>query len=193
MFLLTSINDSFVLCFFVEKCGFSQGLCRKTEGGAVSCSLHAVVIRLCGGKFYCFPLVLSQSNNLLRCPRSLSPVSFMYNSFFRGHFWSVSAMLWMGERAVCQPLRLRPCNSLRQLEGGWGGALHFGVLNWMATGQWLGQPPATDVTVAFLVSTPSACMLSHGTLLLRGNRKSQHHPSIFQGFLCSRLLILTHT
>lgn len=39
-----------------------------------------------------------------------------------------------------------------------GGALRF---NWMAAGQGLGQPPATDVITAFLVSTPSDCVLRH--------------------------------
>lgn len=87
---------------------FSQGICGKKkkrdgEGETAPCSSHAVVISLCGGEFYCFPLVLSQSNNLLCCPRSLSPVSFMYDCYVYGHFWLISAMFWMGEPAVCQP------------------------------------------------------------------------------------------
>jgi len=76
---------------------------RRVEGGTVACSSHAVVISLCGGEFYCFPLVLSQSNNLLCCPHSLCPVSYMYNCFIYGHFWSISAMFWKGEPVVCQP------------------------------------------------------------------------------------------
>lgn len=47
-----------------------------------------------------------------------------------------------------------------------GGALLPGVLNRMAAGQWLGQPPAIDVIAAFLVSTPSGCVLSRGSLFL---------------------------
>lgn len=39
---------------------------------AAPCSQHAVIISLCGGELYCFPLVLSQSNNLFCCPCSIS-------------------------------------------------------------------------------------------------------------------------
>lgn len=139
VFTVTSINDSFVLCFlfFCQEMWFfprpmqKEGERKKGEGGTVPSSLHAVVISWCGGKFYCFPLLSSQSNNLLCCTHSLSPVNFMYNSFFCGHFWSISVMFWMGDPVVCQP-------------SGWSCAIPrgnmraVGVLNWMAAGQWLG-------------------------------------------------------
>lgn len=104
-----------------ERRSFSQGLCRKRGRGRDSertapCSPHAVVISLCGGELYCFPLVLSQSNNLLCCPRSLPSDSFMYDCYVYGRFWSISAMYWMGEPAVCQPSGY---SSSRQHEGGW--------------------------------------------------------------------------
>lgn len=51
------------------------------------------------------------------------------------------------QRSVSPPLEAVSRGSLTV-----GGALHF---NWMAAGQGLGQPPATDVIAAFLVSTPS--------------------------------------
>lgn len=91
----------------------------QREREAAPCSPHAVVVSLCGGELYCFPLVLSQSNNLLCCPRSLSSDSFMYDCYVYGRFWSISAMFWMVEPAVCQPPRSRPCSSSRQRDGGW--------------------------------------------------------------------------
>lgn len=86
----------------------------------------------------------------------------MYGCYVYGRFWSISAMFWMGEPAVCQPAgggRTVPRGNIRV-----GGALL--ILNWMAVGQWLAQLPAIDVIAAFLVSTPSGCVLSRGCLFL---------------------------
>ena len=99
------MTDEVFLKVFAEKEEEEE---EKGEGGTVrrlhpACSPHAVVISLCGGELYCFPLVLSQSNNLLCCPRSLYSDSFMYDCYVYGRFWSISAMFWMGEPAVCQP------------------------------------------------------------------------------------------
>lgn len=159
------LDERFFLKVFAEREGQEEKRGRGRDGERTApCSPHAVVISLCGGELYCFPLVLSQSNNLLCCPRSLSSDSFMYDCYVYGRFWSISAMFWMGEPAVCQPSgwgRTAPRGNIRV-----GGALHLGALNWMAAGQWLGQPPAIDVIAAFLVSTPSGCVLSRGCLFL---------------------------
>lgn len=88
----------------------------------------------------------------------------MYDCYVYGRFWSISAMYWMGEPAVCQPSGWGctvPRGNMRV-----GGALRLGAPNWMAGGQWLGQPPAIDVIAAFLVSTPLGCVLGRGCLFL---------------------------
>lgn len=147
---------------------------------AVPCSQHAVIISLCGGELYCFPLVLSQSNNLFCCPCSIfSNSSMLYSCYVYGRFWSISAMFWTGEPEVCQPSgwsRAASPGSIRV-----GGALHS-----MASGQCLEQPLAIDVIMAFLVSTPSERVLNHGCFC----RQQMAIPSIFKSFLCFYVLIL---
>lgn len=113
------------------------------------CSLHAVVVSLRDGELNCFPLVLSQSNNLVCCARSLSSDSFIYDCYVCGRFWSISAMFWMGEPAVHQPSGLN--HAVPQGSMMVGGALHIGAFNCVAASQQLGQPPAIDVISAFLL------------------------------------------
>lgn len=62
---------------------------------------------------------------------------------------SVQCSGWLSQRSVSPPGRGRavPRGSVTV-----GGAL---LLRWMAAGQRLGRPPATDVIAAFLVSTPA--------------------------------------
>ncbi len=127
---------------------------RDSEATA-PCSLHAVVISLCGGEFNCFPLVLTQSNILLRGPRSFSSDSFVYDCYVCGRFWLISAMFWMGEPAVYQPFGLScsvPRGSVMM-----GGVLYIGAPNSMAAGQRPGQPPAADVISAFFGYTLRMC------------------------------------
>lgn len=142
---------------------------------AAPCSQHAVIISLCGGELYCFPLVLSQSNNLFCCPCSISSdSSLLYGCYVYGRFWSISAMFWTGEPAVCQPSGWGCTVSWGSMRV--GGDLHLGALKWMAAGQWRGQPPAIDVIAAFLVSTPSECVLSHGCFCrTTANRNTIQH------------------